>query len=66
MATGWDSLTPTELQVADLAAEGLTNAVIAERLYISANTVKTHLSHIYHKLGVNGRTELAVALARRR
>jgi DNA-binding CsgD family transcriptional regulator len=58
-------LTPTELEVADIAAEGLTNQAIATRLVMSANTVKTHLSHIYAKLGVSGRSGLAAERARR-
>jgi DNA-binding CsgD family transcriptional regulator len=58
-STGWASLTPTELQVAGLAVEGLTNPEIAGRLFMSRDTVKTHLSHIYAKLGVTNRTELA-------
>lgn len=63
--TGWGSLTPTELEVVALVAEGLTNPTIAERLFISRDTVKTHLSHIYTKVGVATRTELAVLAARR-
>src|SRR6516162_6214892 len=46
---GWDSLTPTELEVARLAAAGLTNPVIGERLFISRGTVKTHLLHVFTK-----------------
>ncbi|WP_158088640.1 LuxR C-terminal-related transcriptional regulator [Thermoactinospora rubra] len=61
---GWASLTPTESTVAQLAAEGLSNPQIAERLFISRGTVKTHLAHIYAKLGVTNRTELAAAHAR--
>ena len=57
--SGWASLTPTEVQIAALAAEGLTNPQIAERLFISRSTVKTHLEHIYAKLDIAGRTELA-------
>lgn len=63
---GWDSLTPTELQVATLAAEGLTNARIGERLFVSPGTAKTHLSSIYAKLGVANRAELATEVTRRR
>jgi DNA-binding CsgD family transcriptional regulator len=64
-STGWASLTPTEVQVVGLAADGLTNPELATRLFMSRNTVKTHLSHIYAKLGVTNRTELAtVATAR--
>ena len=40
-------------------AEGLTNAAIAKRLLMSQNTVKTHLSHVFAKLAVTNRTELA-------
>ncbi|MEV1247848.1 LuxR C-terminal-related transcriptional regulator [Nonomuraea sp. NPDC050022] len=58
-AAGWDSLTPTELSVARLAATGLNNPQIGARLFMSRSTVKTHLSHIYAKLGVANRTELA-------
>jgi DNA-binding NarL/FixJ family response regulator len=56
---GWDSLTPTELGVVRLAAAGLNNPQIGARLFMSRSTVKTHLSHIYAKLGVANRTELA-------
>jgi DNA-binding CsgD family transcriptional regulator len=61
--TGWDSLTKTEQQVARLAAEGLTNPQIGARLYVSRRTVATHLSHIYQKLGIASRVELAAASA---
>lgn len=57
----WSSLTVGERRVATLAAEGLTNVKIASRLHISPWTVKTHLSRIYRKLSVAGRTELARA-----
>ncbi|MFJ8894435.1 LuxR C-terminal-related transcriptional regulator [Leifsonia sp. NPDC102414] len=60
-ANGWASLTPTEREVAGVVAEGLTNPQIGARLFMSRGTVKTHLSHIYAKLGVAGRTELAAA-----
>jgi predicted ATPase/class 3 adenylate cyclase/DNA-binding CsgD family transcriptional regulator len=62
---GWAALTPTELQVVDLAAQGLTNPQIAERLIMGRATVKTHLEHIFTKLGVTTRTELASEAARR-
>lgn len=65
-STGWASLTPTELQVAELAAEGLTNPEIGRRLFVSAGTAKTHLSHIYAKLGIGNRAELAAVVATRR
>ncbi|HEU5130279.1 MAG TPA: LuxR C-terminal-related transcriptional regulator [Glycomyces sp.] len=58
-ASGWASLTPTELAVVELAVTGLTNPEIARRLFMSRATVKTHLSHVYAKLGVANRTQLA-------
>ena len=61
---GWDSLTPTELEVVGLAAAGLTNPAIGERLFISRGTVKTHLLHVFAKLGVHSRAELAAAAIR--
>jgi DNA-binding CsgD family transcriptional regulator len=56
---GWSSLTPTELRVAALVAQGGTNGDIAKELIMSIATVKSHLTHIYSKLGVANRTELA-------
>ena len=56
---GWASLTETETEIARLAAEGLTNAEIGRRMFVSRSTVKAHLSHIYLKLDLSGRTELA-------
>lgn len=64
-ASGWSSLTKSEQDVAALAAEGLTNAEIAERLLVSPWTVKAHLSHTFEKLGLAGRTELAREVWRR-
>jgi len=61
---GWDSLTPMELEVVRLAAAGLTNPAIGERLFISRGTVKTHLMHVFAKLGVHTRAELAAAAIR--
>ena len=57
------SLTARELDVLEASAEGLSNAQIADSLYVSEATVKTHLSHIYTKLGVTSRSA-AVARAR--
>ncbi|TML91779.1 MAG: LuxR family transcriptional regulator [Actinobacteria bacterium] len=62
---GWDSLTPAELHVADLVAEGLTNPQIGERLFVSRRTVQTHLAHVFTKLGVATRAELAAKVAAR-
>jgi DNA-binding CsgD family transcriptional regulator len=65
-AHGWDSLTPTESAVVDLVAEGLGNARIAERLLVEVSTVKTHLHHVFRKLGVTTRAQLAAAATGRR
>jgi DNA-binding CsgD family transcriptional regulator len=58
--SGWESLTPVEASVAELAADGLTNPEISARLFIARGTVKHHLSHVYAKLGVKNRLQLAV------
>jgi pimeloyl-ACP methyl ester carboxylesterase/DNA-binding CsgD family transcriptional regulator len=63
-ATGWEALTDAERRVADLVAGGLANGEVAERLYLSRYTVETHLKHVFAKLGLSSRTELA-ALAPR-
>lgn len=63
-ATGWASLTPAELDVVRLVAEGLSNPEIAKRLFISPRTVQAHISHIFSKLTVTNRAELAVQAAR--
>jgi DNA-binding CsgD family transcriptional regulator len=63
-AAGWGSLTPTERQVVDLVVAGLTNPQIAEQLLMSRGTVKAHLAHIYRKLAVANRAELAASAAR--
>jgi DNA-binding CsgD family transcriptional regulator len=54
-----------ELHVVGLVAEGLTNPEIGERLFISRGTVKTHLSHVFAKVGVTTRSELAAQATRR-
>jgi DNA-binding CsgD family transcriptional regulator len=59
------SLTPSEERVAALAAEGLTTRQIAGRLFVSTKTVEGHLSHVYLKLGVRSRAELAHKFATR-
>jgi DNA-binding CsgD family transcriptional regulator len=62
---GWNSLTPTELEVVRHIAAGLGNRQIGERMFISAGTVKVHLSHIFRKLGISSRSHLAADAARR-
>ncbi|MEQ0565348.1 AAA family ATPase [Amycolatopsis sp. NEAU-NG30] len=57
-----DKLTPHELSIAQLAADGLTNREIGQRLYLSHRTVGTHLHRIFPKLGVSSRAELAAML----
>ena len=64
--SGWDSLTPTEHSVAGLVAEGLSNPQIGERLYISSRTVQTHLAHVFAKLDISARAQLAAEVTRRR
>ncbi len=64
-ATGWASLTPSELEVVRLVGEHLTNPEIAARLFVSRATVKTHLVHIFAKLGIDSRSELAAEAVRR-
>jgi len=64
-SSGWASLTPVELEVVRHASQGLTNPQIAERMFITRATVKTHLSHVYAKLGVSNRAELASQATRR-
>jgi pimeloyl-ACP methyl ester carboxylesterase/DNA-binding CsgD family transcriptional regulator len=61
-AVGWPSLTEAELPVVRLAAAGHTNADIAARLCLSRYTVETHLKHVFAKLGVESRTELAALI----
>jgi DNA-binding NarL/FixJ family response regulator len=53
--SGVDALTASELRVARLAAEGLTNREIAERLFVTERTVETHLRHAFQKLGIASR-----------
>ncbi len=63
---GWHSLTPTEYAVAELVTEGLSNPQIGERLYVSHRTVQTHLAHIFAKLNISARAQLAAEGTRRR
>ena len=58
-SSGWGSLTPTERDVVRLVSEGLANNDIAARLFVSPRTVQTHLTHVYTKLGLTSRVQLA-------
>jgi predicted ATPase/DNA-binding CsgD family transcriptional regulator len=64
-ATGWAGLTPTEIEVVKLIARGMSNPEIAEHLFVAINTVKVHVSHIFRKLDVSSRSELAAGATRR-
>lgn len=63
--TGWDSLTRTEVTIAEMVATGLNGTEIAERLFISQRTVQTHVSHVLTKMGLRTRVELAALVAGR-
>jgi len=56
--SGIDSLTPTELRVAQLAAQGGSNRYIAETIFVSRNTVAWHLRNVYRKLEIDSREQL--------
>ena len=60
--TGRDALTPSELRVAQMAAEGHTSQEIAEALFVTTKTIDAHLSHTYTKLSIHSRKQLAAAL----
>jgi DNA-binding CsgD family transcriptional regulator len=60
--SGVQSLTPSERRIAELAAAGLTNREIAAELFLTAKTVEWHLGHVFTKLEINRRRELAAAL----
>ena len=57
-AQGWDALTPTEVKIAHLVGTGRSNPDIAAELFLSRNTVQTHVSHILVKLGARSRAEI--------
>lgn len=63
--SGWESLTAAECNVVDLVCQGLSNPEIGERLFVSRRTVQSHLAHIFAKLNVSSRTQLATEAARR-
>lgn len=62
-SSAYAGLTPRELEIVELVAEGKTNAQVAAQLWVAPSTVKKHLEHVYEKLGVRGRTA-AATLAR--
>ena len=64
-SSGWESLTPAETRVVELVAQGLTNPEIARRLYVSRDTVKSHVSSALMKLALRTRVELAASASRR-
>ncbi|HVE75941.1 MAG TPA: AAA family ATPase [Actinomycetota bacterium] len=57
--TGWEALTDAEKRVVELAADGLTNPRIAERLFLSRYTVQSHLKSVFQKLGITSRMQLS-------
>lgn len=60
--TGLDALTASELRVASMAEAGMSNPAIAQALFVTLKTVETHLTSVYRKLGVRGRSDLKEAL----
>ena len=64
-ASGVEGLTPSEVRVAELAAEGLTNREVAQALFVSEKTVETHLGRVYRKLDIKSRHALPAALGER-
>ncbi|GGZ55952.1 response regulator transcription factor [Streptomyces subrutilus] len=66
MRTPAEALTKRELEVLQLVADGLSNQQISKRLFLSQATVKSHLVHIYAKLGVDSRTSAVAAAGSRR
>ena len=62
MCPAANGLTRTEQRVAALVAQGRTNKEVAAAMFVTENTVQTHIRHIFQKLGVRSRTELAAKL----
>ncbi|MDQ1492432.1 MAG: sigma-54 dependent transcriptional regulator, acetoin dehydrogenase operon transcriptional [Actinomycetota bacterium] len=63
---GWASLTATELSIAELVAEGMTNREVAAKLYLSPHTVGFHLRQVFRKLEISSRVELTRLVVERR
>jgi DNA-binding CsgD family transcriptional regulator len=63
-STVWESLTDSERRVAELVAEGATNREVAATLVISTHTVDAHLRHVFAKLGIASRVQLATIVAK--
>ncbi|HEX2355745.1 MAG TPA: AAA family ATPase [Micromonosporaceae bacterium] len=62
---GWESLTPTELKIVELVAQGMSNPEIARHLFLSRRTVQTHVSHVLAKLNLHSRIDIAREASRR-
>jgi DNA-binding CsgD family transcriptional regulator len=60
--SGIDALTASERRIAAMAASGMSNRDIAQALFVTVKTIETHLGHVYQKLNLTGRTQLAAAL----
>jgi DNA-binding CsgD family transcriptional regulator len=57
--SGWAGMTDSELEVVRRVSAGMTNREVAEQLFVSTHTVSTHLRHVFTKLGISSRVELA-------
>ena len=55
----------SELRIAALVAEGLTDREIGDRLFVSPRTVQTHIAHVFNKLGMSSRAQIAAEVIRR-
>jgi DNA-binding CsgD family transcriptional regulator len=64
LPAGWEWATPAEREVVRHVVQGLSNRETGERLFVSARTVETHLSHVYAKLGISSRVELTGVVMR--
>jgi DNA-binding CsgD family transcriptional regulator len=60
--SGPESLTASELRIAEMVAGGLTNQQVAEALFVTSKTVENHLGRVYQKLGIHSRDAIADAL----